>query len=114
MSDAIASELLKSGLLGALIVVLAGVVVALWRTNNELHQKRLDEAKLFAQRVDEVHSKRLEEAQAHSAQMLKVNTEVIAALNSTTATIEADREMTGELKQAFRELADDIRKPRRP
>lgn len=123
---------LKAGILGACIVVLAGVVVYLYRDGKKelaardvvigqlqqqigaLQQQHVvDLAAIQKQRTDEqatIQAQRVSDAQQVSDRLLRVNESVVAALTNVTSALEAQRESSAELKAAFKEFIEELRR----
>lgn len=111
------SIFLQAGIPGAVAVVLAGVVLALWRDNRAIqrtanealdrHQATL--AALQQKRVEDLaalQQRRVEDAQAVAAQHLRLTEQCTAALTTATATMEAQREALTELRSAIHAWSD--------
>lgn len=101
---AVAEEFLKNGILGGCVVVLATVVVLLYRDNNVLRAQ-----------VDKAHEARIEDAKGVTAQLLKTTTDTVTALTDVANSTEAQVQAMNELKSSFKDVSEDIRRglPRR-
>lgn len=100
----VAEEFLKNGILGACVIVLATVVALLWRDNLNLRSQ-----------VDKAHDARIADAQNVTAQLLKTTTDTVTALTNVSNATEAQVQAMNELKGAFKDMSEDIRRgaPRR-
>lgn len=107
-ATAAADEYLRSGLLGATCVILAFVIVVLWKENRQM-------AREHAKAIADLHAARVSDAQGTTAQLLRANEQSVSALTSAANAMEAQREALGEVRAAFKDLSEDIRmgRPRR-
>lgn len=106
----VASQFIQAGLLGAACVVLAGVIVALWRDNKASHAARIEDRKAFEAALSAVQQKRIDDAKEVAAQQLAVNRECITALSNVAQTLDAIRSSFAEMRD---EMRDEARRPRR-
>lgn len=106
----VASQFIQAGLLGAACVVLAGVIVALWRDNKASHAARIEDRKAFEAALSAVQQKRIDDGKEVAASQLALNRECITALSNVAQTLDAIRASFTELRD---EMRDDARRPRR-
>ena len=106
----VASQFIQAGLLGAACVVLAGVIVALWRDNKASHAARIEDRKAFETALKEAQQARITDQKEVNAQQLTVNRECISALANVAQTLESIRDGFAELRD---EMRDENRRPRR-
>lgn len=120
-----ATSFLKEGLLGGAIVVLAAVVWILYRDMKaetkkrdaavaalqENHLKALTELmKQHAIEQTEIQAQRVVDAQEVADRLLKVNEQNVAALTTVVKTMEALEKTMQELRVAFKELGEEMRR----
>jgi hypothetical protein len=106
----VVSQFLQAGLLGACCVVLAVVILALWRDNKALNTARIEDRKAHETALVAAHQKRIDDAKEINAQQLAVNRECITALSNVAQTLDAIRASFTELRDEFR---DETRRPAR-
>lgn len=99
------AEYLRAGLLGATCVILAVVVVYLWRDNKAIQKAHIDT-------VAQLQQARVSDAQDVTAKLLQVNQSCVSTMAKLDASLEAQRESTAELRSALRDLALEIREGR--
>lgn len=113
--DQATAELLKQGILGVLLVLAGAVIYFLYRENKTERVSRAGDQKAYNEAWAVLQAQRVADAQAVTAQLLKINQECVTVLTHNSSTLEASQESMGELKQAFRDLEQEVRaRPRRP
>ena len=87
---------LKAGLLGAAIVVLAGVVVYMW-LDNKSERKERDAL------IQTLQEQRVHDAQAVTEQLLKINEQCVTALTNAANAMNAQGEAMNQVRTALLE-----------
>jgi hypothetical protein len=109
-----ALEYLKSGVMGAAVVALASVIVVLWRDKKKEDKAHTDAIeklhKDHLEAIEKIQSARVLDAQAVTAQMLKLSDTCTAALTNVTGSLNAQREMNSDVKDALGDLIDEMRR----
>jgi hypothetical protein len=107
VTEQIASELIKLGLPGIIILVLMLTAYKLYNGKHDAEQKRITE-------VEAVQKARVEDQKAFQAQFLEVVRLTTAAVTSGTNASDAMKEAFAEMRELFRESIEDRRNsPRR-
>ena len=89
------SALLEHGVLGLMCLILLGVAVVLWRENRALHAARTADQ------------------QAFTAKIVEVQMQTVAALTTSNAALEAQRESSEKVFEGLRDLGEEFRRPKR-
>ena len=97
-----ADTYLDRGLLGATCVILAIVVVILWRWAASKDTK-----------IETLQAQRVTDAQTVQATLLRNSEQTTTALTNAANAIEAHTTALGELRTSFKDVSDDIRRVRR-
>ncbi len=101
MTAELIAKLLEYGVLGIICVLFGAVIRVLWNDNKAL-QRALLEVTTTLQNL------RVEDSRATTAQMLRTNSECVAALTAASATLETHREAVMDHTRAFSQLSTDI------
>ena len=111
MMDAVAAELLKTGILGAVALVFIYACWKLWDDGKESAKRCEDQAREVAKRHEEqlkaIHDQRVADQQAMTAVILRTTTECVTILTTVANGMEAQRDAMNELKNSFN---DDARR----
>lgn len=94
---------LQAGLTGGLCVVFAVVIVALWRDAK-------DERTTLLARFEAIQNLRVQESKEVQDKLIGVVEKCTIALTNVNATMEQSRETMLEIRNAIRELADEVRR----
>lgn len=100
-----AERYLQAGLLGALVVVFAGVIYVLWMAGNRERDKLLAS-------IAEAQQARIADAQATTARLIEVVRECTTSMNSVASATEAQQEAMRELRTTLKDFGDDLRSRR--
>lgn len=106
MAPSVMATYAQQGVLGVTVLVFAGVIVKLWQENRSREDKANDKR-------DELWNQRLTDAAATNEQLLKINGQVIAALGTITAALDASKDAMIEVQQAIASLAEETRAKKR-
>lgn len=100
--DQVYGELLQAGLLGCFVLIFGLVIVWLYR---EMKTERA----LLMQQIALLQAERVRDAQLHRDQIVEIVRQSNLALSNATNTLESQREAMMELRNAFREVAEEMR-----
>lgn len=102
MPDAIISEILRSGVSGAIFLLL---VFAYWSKEKELAKKSEELAKS--------NEARISDARAIQERLLSNNSDCVSALRDVANSLQTSKDAMLELRDSFRDLGEDLRKSNR-
>lgn len=97
-----AAQLIDRGLLGVAVATFAFVIVYLWRDGKA-------DREAFTKILNELHDKRLSDAKEGGAQMQAVVKESTATLAAVTTALDKHREATTDLRATLREHSEEVR-----
>jgi hypothetical protein len=96
MSDAIATELLRQGLLGALFL---GAIIVIWK----LYVAKEADRKEFQVLLKAEQNLRIEDGKAHQRELLELTRTTVAGLGTMTNAAVGQKEALGEVRASIRE-----------
>jgi hypothetical protein len=119
IADATA-ELLKTGILGTLLVITLCAIAYLWVEGKALQKRKDSELAAlnaeFVARLTALQDLRIQDQKQVTEQLLKLIEQCTTALNNVSNTLVATREAMTELKDSFKDLGEEFRRyvgPRR-
>jgi len=98
-------QLLQAGLLGTFVLIFGVVIVWLYR------EGRTERTAMMLQ-ISDLQKERVKDAQFHRDQLVEVIRQCTTALTSVTTTLEGQKDAMMELRDAFREVAGEMREMR--
>lgn len=102
MQETVVAELLKTGLLGALLLVAIYAVWTIDKKREEAARRSEEAARVVAQRHEEqlmtIHAQRVSDHQAMTAQVVHLTTDCVAVLTTVGNGMEAINEALREWK----------------
>lgn len=99
MPDAILSEILRSGVSGAIFLLL---VFAYWRKEQELQKK--------SEELARANEARIADAKSVQERLLTNNSDCVSALRDVANSLQTSKDAMLELRDSFRDLGDELRK----
>jgi len=94
--DAASAELLKNGILGALLLIALFAIYTMDKRRDETARRNEDAAAVVAKRHEEqlkaIHDQRVADHQAMAAALLRLTTECVAMLTTVSNGLEATKE----------------------
>lgn len=96
------NQFLQAGLLGAAVLILGAVIIAQWR---DAKAERVE----FLKQIHDLQRARIDDGKAVQTQMLEVVKQCTQALVTVTSTLEGQRDAMTELRNAFRDLGEEMR-----
>ena len=119
IADATA-ELLKTGILGTLLVITLCAIAYLWVEGKALQKRKDSELAAlnaeFVARLTALQDLRIQDQKQVTEQLLKLIEQCTTALNNVSNTLVATREAMTELKDSFKDRGEEFRRyvgPRR-
>lgn len=122
-------RLLQYGVLGVLVIVFGVTIWYLWREGVKERKDFIEKGDKIAvdnlkhlsdlrseydAKLDRIWQLRLADAQAYQLQFTELTKQSATAMVAVTTLLESNKEMMSDLRDAMRDLSDNIRSSRRP
>lgn len=112
-----AMQFFQYGVLGVLVVVFAAVIFFLWREGSAERNRYIAKIEeltlLYTNKLETIQQLRIDDGKAYQAQFVELTKQSTTAMMSVASLLDANKDTMSEVREAMREIAEDIRTSRR-